>query len=104
MLKIKEYLLKREEQEMKECTFKPKVINKISTQNSKYSTERFLQLHEDHHFRETKRKLKSQEKLKEAEKEHHPSINKLSKIIVNKDFFERLEEDKAKRINKRESL
>ena len=38
MLKIKEYLLKREQEEMEECTFKPKVISKLSTHNSKYST------------------------------------------------------------------
>lgn len=39
--------------------------------------------------------------MKEAQKERQPSINKISKIIVNKDFFERLEQDKAKRITKK---
>lgn len=32
---------------MKECTFKPKIIKKLSSNNSNHSNSRFLQLHED---------------------------------------------------------
>lgn len=30
---------------MKECTFKPKIINKLSSSNTSNSNSRFLQLH-----------------------------------------------------------
>ena len=59
MMKVKEYLLKKEAEQMKECTFKPKIITKISAQNNQYSTQRFLQLDEDHKVRDLKKKQQS---------------------------------------------
>lgn len=38
------------------------------------------------------------------EEQYQPEINKISKIIVKKNFYERLEEDKEKRIEKKLSV
>jgi hypothetical protein len=55
MLKIKEYLLKKEEEEMRECTFKPKIKSK--GQLSQTGTQKFSHLYDDQMIKETKRKL-----------------------------------------------
>lgn len=44
---------------MKECTFKPKIIAKLSGEGQK-SNERFMLLHEDFNMREAKKRLISQ--------------------------------------------
>ena len=67
---------------VKECTFKPKIITKIS-KNYVDSLPR----HEILYQRSTKNTPK------DSKVENRPSINKVSKGMVNKPFFQRLQED-----------
>ena len=55
LTKIKEYLLKREEKEMEECTFQPKIISRIS-QTPHSGGPRYQQLHEEHQMRQMRKK------------------------------------------------
>lgn len=87
---------------MKECTFKPKIITKISQNNNFCGNGRIQPLHEDH-TRKTHRQPASRISHEKEEK-YQPEINRISKIIVKKSFYERLEEDKEKRIEKKLSI
>ena len=66
---------------MKECTFKPKIINKIS-QNA---TQRQDRLYEEYQVRQNKKKTHMN--TIDSEGQYKPTINKISNAIVKGNFF-----------------
>jgi hypothetical protein len=74
---------------MKECTFQPSIISRTPSSAAQ-------QRHRQPHKRTSSREHQKTE-------QHQPHINSISRIIVKKGFFERLEADTQKRSERRES-
>ena len=84
---------------MEECTFKPNIINKFAKNSC---SSRNNQLYQNHIIRVSK--VSKKQGNRKQEEMYQPKINKISKGIVTKNFYQRLEEDAHKRELKKKSL
>ena len=96
IIKLSNYNIKKEDEELKECTFKPKINNYnpyLKKSNSKKKNKEIIEkLYSDNKKRNDKNKIELEDKNKKDEKEltFRPKLISKSPKKINKNFNDRL--------------
>ena len=96
IIKLSNYNIKKEEEELKECTFRPKINNYnpyLNKSNSKQKNKEIIEkLYSDNKKRNNKNQIESEDKNKNDEKEltFKPNLISKSPKKINQNFNDRL--------------